>query len=84
MASAPSDNNLALWRQLGAQTTHDNADVILGCDVIFLSVKPHLFPEVTTTFIFCSYASLKFYNRFKKKMAEKQIFRLPFKGCCCT
>ncbi len=46
MASAPSDNNLALWRQLGAVTTNDNADIILSCDVIFLAVKPHIFPEV--------------------------------------
>ena len=46
MVSAPTDSNLALWRELGAQTTHDNADVILACDVIFLAVKPHIFPEV--------------------------------------
>ena len=46
MVSAPTDSNLALWRELGAQTTHDNADVVLGCDVIFLAVKPHIFPEV--------------------------------------
>lgn len=46
MVSAPTDTNLALWRELGAQTTHDNADVVLGCDVIFLAVKPHIFPEV--------------------------------------
>ena len=46
MVSAPTDANLALWRELGAQTTHDNADVVLGCDVIFLAVKPHIFPEV--------------------------------------
>ena len=50
MVSAPTDTNLALWRELGAQTTHDNADVVLGCDVIFLAVKPHIFPEVRNDF----------------------------------
>ena len=50
MVSAPTDSNLALWRELGAQTTHDNADVVLGCDVIFLAVKPHIFPEVRNDF----------------------------------
>ena len=49
MVSAPTDTNLALWRELGAQTTHDNADVVLGCDVVFLAVKPHIFPEVRIT-----------------------------------
>ena len=46
MASAPSDTNLALWRQLGATTTHENADIVMSCDIIFLAVKPHLFPVV--------------------------------------
>lgn len=44
-ASAPSDTNLCLWRQLGAQTTHTNADVIMNCDIIFLAVKPHIYPQ---------------------------------------
>ena len=34
------------WRQLGASTTHNNADVILQCDIIFLAVKPNIFPEM--------------------------------------
>lgn len=46
LTSAPSDNNLMLWRQLGANTTHENADVIMGCDVIFLATKPHIFPAM--------------------------------------
>ena len=46
LASAPSDTNLLLWRQLNATTTHINSDVIRSCDVIFLAVKPHLFPAV--------------------------------------
>jgi len=45
-ASAPSDRNLALWRQLGATTSHRNTDVIRTADVIFLAVKPHIFPTV--------------------------------------
>ena len=46
LASAPSDNNLVQWRQFNASTTHINSDVIRKCDVIFLAVKPHLFPGV--------------------------------------
>ena len=43
MASAPSNNNLLLWGQLDADTTHDNSDVLRECDVIFLAVKPNMF-----------------------------------------
>ncbi len=50
VASAPSDSNLMLWRQLDAQTTHDNAKVIRECDIIFLAVKPNLFSEVIFSF----------------------------------
>ena len=52
VASAPSDSNLMLWRQLDAQTTHDNAKVIRECDIIFLAVKPHLFSEVMGFFFY--------------------------------
>ena len=46
LASAPSDTNLALWRQLGAETTHKNSDIVQNCDVIFLAVKPQILPVV--------------------------------------
>lgn len=46
LTSAPSDNNLIHWRQLGASTTPDNAEVIATSDIIFLAVKPHIFPAV--------------------------------------
>jgi len=46
LVSAPSDTNLVHWRQFNASTTHINSDVIRKCDVIFLAVKPHLFPGV--------------------------------------
>lgn len=49
LASAPSDTNLVHWRQLNASTTHVNSDIIRSCDVIFLSVKPHLFSGVIET-----------------------------------
>ncbi|CAL4122597.1 unnamed protein product, partial [Meganyctiphanes norvegica] len=45
-ASAPSDRNLAKLKPLGVHTTHDNGLVIQECDIVFLSVKPHLFIEV--------------------------------------
>ena len=31
LASAPSDNNLKLWRQLGTMTTNDNAEIVSSC-----------------------------------------------------
>jgi len=44
LVSAPSDRNLKLWRdEMKCSTTHDNAQVILECDVIFLATKPHIF-----------------------------------------
>lgn len=46
MASAPSNNNLLLWEQLDADTTHENSDVLRECDVIFLAVKPNMFQTV--------------------------------------
>ena len=46
LASAPSDTNLKTWREFNAETTHDNIEVIQKCDMIFLSVKPHIFPKV--------------------------------------
>ncbi len=46
LASAPSDANLMLWRQLGAATTHNNSEVVMKCDIIFFSVKPNIFPSV--------------------------------------
>ena len=46
LASAPSDTNLKTWREFHAETTHDNIEVIKKCDMIFLSVKPHIFPKV--------------------------------------
>ena len=46
LASAPSDTNLKTWREFNAETTHDNIEVIKKCDIVFLSVKPHIFPKV--------------------------------------
>ena len=46
LTAAPSDTNLKTWREFKAETTHDNIEVIKKCDVIFLSVKPHIFPKV--------------------------------------
>ena len=48
-ASAPSDRNLALWRQLGASTSHKNTDIIKSADIIFLAVKPNIFPQVVNS-----------------------------------
>jgi pyrroline-5-carboxylate reductase len=46
LTSAPSDTNLMIWRQLNAETTHVNADVVKKCDIVFFAVKPHIFPFV--------------------------------------
>lgn len=53
MASAPSDINLLLWRELGASTTHSNADVIKACDVVFLAVKPQMLNKVVQDLWVC-------------------------------
>ena len=44
IVSAPSDRNLVNWKEMNCQTTHDNVKVIQESDIIFLAVKPHLFP----------------------------------------
>ncbi|XP_043923260.1 pyrroline-5-carboxylate reductase 3 [Protopterus annectens] len=46
MASAPSDNNLGRFKEAGVETTHSNAAVVKGCQVIFLATKPHILPGV--------------------------------------
>lgn len=51
MASAPSNTNLLLWEQLDADTTHNNLDVLTECDVIFLAVKPNIYPRVMAELI---------------------------------
>ena len=40
LVSAPSDRNLKTWRDdMNCRTTHDNAEVIKECDIVFLSTK---------------------------------------------
>ncbi|XP_078392482.1 pyrroline-5-carboxylate reductase 3 [Cetorhinus maximus] len=46
MASAPSNNNLYKFKDAGMKTTHCNTSVVKSCNVVFLSVKPHILPEV--------------------------------------
>ncbi|KAF6213517.1 hypothetical protein GE061_011237 [Apolygus lucorum] len=41
--SAPSDRNLAFWKEKGVRTTHDNAEVITFADIVFIAVKPQYF-----------------------------------------
>ena len=35
-----------LWRQLNVSTTNVNSDILRTCDIIFLAVKPNVFPSV--------------------------------------
>uniref|UniRef100_A0A8C5QY51 Pyrroline-5-carboxylate reductase n=1 Tax=Leptobrachium leishanense TaxID=445787 RepID=A0A8C5QY51_9ANUR len=44
--SAPSDRNLKPFQEHGCHVTHVNGDVVLGCLVILLAVKPHIVPAV--------------------------------------
>ncbi|XP_078282340.1 pyrroline-5-carboxylate reductase 3 [Rhinoraja longicauda] len=46
IASAPSDDNLYKFKEVGMRTTHDNGSVVTNCTVLFLAVKPHLLPDV--------------------------------------
>jgi len=49
MACAPSDANLRMWRELGVLTTHDNGQVVDDCEIVFLAVKPNIFPTVVAS-----------------------------------
>ena len=45
LVSAPSDKNLKFWREnLKCSSTHDNSEVILKSDIVFLATKPHIYP----------------------------------------
>lgn len=44
--SAPTDRNLKIFQEAGCHTTHSNQDVIMGCKVVLLAVKPHILPTV--------------------------------------
>ncbi|NWT69319.1 P5CR3 reductase, partial [Prunella himalayana] len=46
LASAPSDKNLAAWRELGCRTTHCNLEVVHRSTLVFLATKPHILPGV--------------------------------------
>lgn len=45
-ASATTRETLAVWKDLGCQTTFLNKDVVKNSDVVFLAVKPHLIVQV--------------------------------------
>ncbi|OXB78270.1 UNVERIFIED_CONTAM: hypothetical protein H355_004720 [Colinus virginianus] len=46
VVSAPSDRNLAVWREWGCHTTHCNLEVLQESTVVFLATKPHVLPTV--------------------------------------
>ncbi|XP_040552023.1 pyrroline-5-carboxylate reductase 3 isoform X2 [Gallus gallus] len=46
IVSAPSDRNLAEWREWGCRTTHCNLEVLQESTVVFLATKPHVLPTV--------------------------------------
>uniref|UniRef100_G1NK46 Pyrroline-5-carboxylate reductase n=1 Tax=Meleagris gallopavo TaxID=9103 RepID=G1NK46_MELGA len=46
VVSAPSDRNLAEWREWGCRTTHCNLEVLQESTVVFLATKPHVLPTV--------------------------------------
>lgn len=46
MASAPSERNLKLLKNLGVRVTHSNKELVDSCEVLFLAVKPHMVPTL--------------------------------------
>ncbi|KAL9968754.1 hypothetical protein ACROYT_G020874 [Oculina patagonica] len=46
IASATTEKTLAVWKDLGCQTTLANKEVVEYSDVVFLAVKPHLIVPV--------------------------------------
>lgn len=44
--SSPYIKNLDAWKDLGANVTTNNATVVEDCDIIFLAIKPVIFPQV--------------------------------------
>jgi len=49
-ASDISDASLAPWKKLGAKTTNNNTQVLKSSDIVFIAVKPHIFPSVIQDF----------------------------------
>ncbi|XP_012284914.1 pyrroline-5-carboxylate reductase 2 [Orussus abietinus] len=46
--SGRTEKTLSFWRDLGANATLRNGDVVLNCEVIFLAVKPHMLDDALT------------------------------------
>ena len=49
IATAKTDQTLrSLQERFGIRTTHDNQEAAKEADILFLAVKPYLFPEIIT------------------------------------
>lgn len=49
--SSPYPKYLADWKRRGANVFTDNAEVAVNADIIFLAVKPVIFPTVMDTLL---------------------------------
>ncbi|XP_058809217.1 uncharacterized protein LOC131674517 [Phymastichus coffea] len=47
--SCRTEQSLSIWKSFGIHTTLKNHEVIKNCDIIFLSIKPHILDEALAT-----------------------------------
>ncbi|XP_015606301.1 pyrroline-5-carboxylate reductase [Cephus cinctus] len=46
--SAKTDRSFSFWNDLGVHATLRNGEVVENCDIIFLSIKPHMLDDALT------------------------------------
>lgn len=49
--SGRTDKTHGFWRDLGAHPTLKNNEVVSNCDIIFLTVKPHMLDDALETIV---------------------------------
>lgn len=61
--SGRTDRTHSFWKDLGAHPTLKNNEVANNCDIIFLTVKPHMLDDALNTFV-----EQKATEKFKNKL----------------
>lgn len=49
--SSRTDRTHGFWKDLGAHPTLKNNEVVCNCDIIFLTVKPHMLDDALKTVV---------------------------------
>lgn len=49
--SGRTDRTHGFWKDLGAHPTLKNNEVVCTCDIVFLSVKPHMLDDALDTVV---------------------------------